>query len=266
MKSAPFDYRRPTSLAEALRELASAGDEGKALAGGQSLIPLLAMRLARPALLVDLDRVAELDHVTLDGRSLRIGAMTRHRTVEDHAHLPPAMREAVRHVGHFQIRNRGTVGGSLAHADPAAEWPALAVAFDAELVLESAARGRRRVAAKDFFLGPLMTAVEPDELLVEVVIPDASGPAAFTEVERRAGDFALVGAAAHAGRVVVFGAGSRPQRLGGVEAAARSGAGPEDVETAARAEIEAVDDIHASAAYRRTVGARLVVEVLRSTA
>lgn len=263
MKPAPFAYVRAHGLDEALAALAAAGDDAKPLAGGQSLIPLLAMRLAQPSTLIDLDRVGELRGIRTDDGALCIGAMTTQQQVERHPAAPALIRQAVALVGHFQIRSRGTVGGSVAHADPGAEWPALVLAMDARLIAESAARGRRTVAAADFFLGPLTTALEPDELLVEVVLPGAGAPGAIAEVARRSGDFALVGAIAHGGRVAVFGTGSRPQRLGRVEALITQGAGGAELRAAAESEIEAADDIHASARYRRRVGATLVEEVTR---
>ncbi len=262
MKAAPFAYRRPESLAEALEELARAGDEARPLAGGQSLVPLLAMRLARPSLLVDLGRVPELRGVRRDGAALRIAAMTREAELERWPGLPGVVAAALPHVGHFQIRSRGTVGGSLAQADPAAEWPALAVLLDAELEVASR-RGERRVAARDLFLGPLTTSLEPDELLVAAVLPGADGAFGFLEVERRPGDFALVGAASHGGRVVAFATGGTPQRLARCEALLRQGGGPgPELRALAEAEIEATGDVHASAAYRRAVGARLVDRVV----
>lgn len=151
----------------------------------------------------------------------------------------------------------------MAHADPAAEWPALAVVLGADLVVASAARGIRRVPAGEFFLGALMTALEPDELIVEVVIPNTETAGALEEVERRPGDFALVGAMACGSRAVVFGAGWRPQRLVELEDLSRSGATDAELRAAAEIVIEAVDDIHASAAYRKRVGAQLIVEVTR---
>jgi aerobic carbon-monoxide dehydrogenase medium subunit len=257
VKAAPFEYRRPASLAEALEALAEAGDEARPLAGGQSLLPLLAMRLARPSLLVDLGRVAELRGVREDAGGLRIGAMTREAELERRPGLPGILAAALPHVGHFQIRSRGTVGGSLAQADPAAEWPALALLLGAEVEVASR-RGARRVAARDLFLGPLTTALEPDELLVAVVLRDAEGPFGFLEVERRPGDFALVGAAGHRGRLVVFATGAVPQRLARCEAFLREGGRPgPELRALAEAEIEATGDIHAGAAYRRAVGARL---------
>jgi len=258
MKAAPFEYRRPESLEEALDLLAEHGEEAKPLAGGQSLIPLLAMRLAQPALLVDLERVPGLKGL----RDGRIGAMTSQARLANEAALPGVVKAALPHIGHFQIRTRGTVGGSLCHADPAAEWPALAVLLGAVLHVRSR-RGRREVKADEFFVGPLTTSLEPDELLLEVELPAAAGGFGFAEVERRGGDFALVGAAAQGGAVVVFGTGARPQRLVGVEAnlAAGGATGPE-LRALAEHEIEATGDIHASAAYRRSVGAALVERVV----
>ncbi len=266
MKPAAFEYHRPETLGEALELLAQAGDEAKPLAGGQSLIPLLAMRLAQPSVLIDLDRVTELRGIKTEGSLLRLGATTRQAAVERDPQIPPVIREAVTHIGHFQIRNRGTVGGSLAHADPAAEWPALAVAFDAQLTIASARRGERAVAATDFFLGPLTTALESDELLTEIVIQRPQERGGFAEVERRSGDFALVGAVASGARLVVFGAGSIPQRLVKTEAAVAGGAADLEAVATAAAEIEAIGDIHAGAAYRKNVGARLALEVARRAA
>ena len=258
MKAAPFEYRRPESLEEALDLLAEHGDEAKPLAGGQSLIPLLAMRLAQPGLLVDLQRVPGLKGV----REGRIGAMTTQAELERKAALPGVVKAALPHIGHFQIRTRGTVGGSLCHADPAAEWPALALLLGAMLHVGSR-RGRRAIAAADFFLGPLTTALEPDELLLEVELPPTAGGFGFAEVERRGGDFALVGAAAQGGAVVVFGTGAAPQRLAGVESHLAAGGAPgPELRALAEREIQATGDIHASAAYRRRVGAALVERVV----
>ncbi len=261
MKAAPFDYHRPESLAAALELLAQHGEDAKALAGGQSLIPLMTMRLTQPAVLVDLDRVPELGGVRGE-RWLRIGAMMRQSKLALRDDLPGVVAAALPHIGHFQIRNRGTVGGSLAHMDPAAEWPALALLLDAELTILSI-RGSRTVAARDFILGPLTTSLDADELLVEIGIPPAGGRFGFAEVERRVGDFALAGAACHNVALVAFATGPRPQRLPECERYVAQGgrAGPELVAIAER-EIEAGGDIHASAAYRRKVAAKLVSQVV----
>lgn len=262
MKSAPFEYRRPETLDEALDLLSQHGDEAKALAGGQSLIPLLAMRLAQPALLIDLQRLPELRGIERRSGDLRVGAMTSQAELERVDNLPPLLAAALPHVGHFQIRSRGTVGGSLAHMDPAAEWPALALLLDAELELASR-RGRRKLPAADFARGPLISALEPDELLVAVNLADPDGPFGFREVERRPGDFALVAAASHRGRIVVFATGGRPQRLVECESHLRTGGGASDqLRRLAETEIEASGDIHVSAAYRRRVGAGLVERVV----
>ncbi|HUY60868.1 MAG TPA: FAD binding domain-containing protein [Candidatus Dormibacteraeota bacterium] len=263
MKPPSVAYRRPESLAEALADLAELGDRARPLAGGQSLVPLLALRLAQPEVLVGLERVAELRGAELAADQLVIRAMTREAELERAPALPALLRAALGHIGHFQIRSRGTVGGSLAHMDPAAEWPALALLLDATLTVASTRRGRRRLPAAAFIVGPLTTALEPDELLEAVTIARPDDHFGFAEVERRSGDFALVGAGCHGGRVVVFAAGPRPQRLAGVEAFLRDGGGPgPELQQRARAEIEARDDLHASAAYRRQVGARLVDQVV----
>ena len=172
MKPAPFAYAVPTGLAEAVALVREYGAEGKVLAGGQSLVPLLAMRLARPAVLIDLNRLRQLDYIR-NGTEVRIGAMTRQRTAE----LSPVVRgrlpllaEALGYIGHPQIRNRGTIGGTLAHADPSAELPAVLAALDGRVVLQSH-RGTRTLGPDEFFLSYLTTALEPDELLVEVRLP-----------------------------------------------------------------------------------------------
>src|SRR5437016_13459418 len=173
MKPAPFDYVAPRSLDEAVAALAEGGTDAKLLAGGQSLIPLLNFRLARPAPLVDLNRVAELAYVRPRNRGTAIGAMTRQATIERDRALSekqPLLAEAIRWVGHAAIRSRGTIGGSLAHADPAAELPAGAVCLDAQLSVIGP-RGRRSIPAADFFLGYLSTALEPDQVLVAAGLP-----------------------------------------------------------------------------------------------
>jgi len=199
MKPPRFDYVLPRGLEEALSVLAQHGEQAKVLAGGQSLVPLLNFRLVRPAYLVDLNDVAGLDGIRVADGWLCIGAMTRQRAVETSALVRercPLLAEAMPQIGHTQIRNRGTIGGSLAHGDPAAELPAVVAALGGELVLQSA-RGRRVLTPEQFFVGYLTTAVAPDELLVEVrlpVTPPRTG-SAFLEVSRRHGDFALVGVA-----------------------------------------------------------------------
>src|SRR5881628_249850 len=202
MKPAAFDYFTPVTVDEAVALLAEHGGEAKPLAGGQSLIPAMNFRLARPAALVDLNRIPELSYVRAepDGGALVIGAMTRQRALERSdvvRRAAPLMAEAMPYVAHPQIRNRGTVGGSVAHADPAAELPAVTLALEARFRARSRS-GERTIPAAEFFKGLLETALEPDELLVEIAIPHSPARSgyAFAEVARRHGDYALVGVAA----------------------------------------------------------------------
>jgi carbon-monoxide dehydrogenase medium subunit len=269
VKPPPFEYVAAGSLDEALTALTEHGDEAKLIAGGQSLVPLLAFRLARPSVLVDLNGVAGLDRVELSEDTLLLGSMARQRAIE---RLPglrercPMIAEAVELIGHVAIRNRGTVGGSLAHADPAAEWPALAVVLEAELEV-AGPRGARTVPAREFFLTYFTTALEPDEVLtgVRVPIPNGRTGSAFLELSRRHGDFALagVGALVTLGedgtavdvRLGLIGVGSRPVRAEASEAALHgrvpdAEALAEAAATVAR-EIEPTGDIHASEEYRR---------------
>lgn len=199
MKPPQFDYHDPTTVAEVLSLLQQFGDEAKLLAGGQSLIPVLNMRLARPQVLIDLNKVEGLSYIREEDGYLAIGAMTRHATVEQSELVKqrqPLLRESMHHIGHTQIRNRGTIGGSLAHADPSAELPALMVALEGTLRIAGPS-GEREVAAEDFFLMYFTTCVQADELLTEVripVLPPGTGYA-FEELARRHGDFALAGVA-----------------------------------------------------------------------
>ena len=200
MKPARFDYYDPTTLAEALSLLAQFGDTAKPLAGGQSLVPMMNMRLARPAQLVDLNRLGELNYLEVEQGELRIGAMTRQRVLERSEIVArgwPLLQEAARYIGHVQIRNRGTVGGSLVHAYPSAELPVVMTALDATLVLRSE-KGERVVRAEEFFVDVMTTVLQPGELLVEVRVPQVppGSGASFQEVSRRHGDFALMGVAA----------------------------------------------------------------------
>lgn len=260
MKPPRFAYARAESLEQALALLAEGGEDAKALAGGQSLVPALSFRLLRPTHLVDIDRVGGLDDVRGAGGRLSLGALVRHATL---ARLQPsqshrALRAAARAIGHDAIRVRGTLGGSLAHADPAAELPVVALALDAELVVASL-EGRRSVAAADFFLGPFTTALAPGELLVEAVFPALPHGArtAFAEFAARAGDFALacvcVGVAPGWARIAVGGVGATPVRAPDAEAVlAGGGAGAleEAAATAAR-ELEIYGDRAADQGYRR---------------
>jgi aerobic carbon-monoxide dehydrogenase medium subunit len=266
MKPAPFDYVAPRTLQEAVSALASGGPDAKVLAGGQSLIPLLNFRLARPALLVDLNRVEELAYLQMRDGGVAIGAMTRQATIERDASLhqvQPLLGEAIKWVGHPAIRSRGTIGGSLAHADPAAELPAVAVCLDAQLSIVGPS-GRRTVAAEEFFVGYLTTVLEADEILVETWLPPLrpSTGQAWLEFARRHGDFALVGVAVslslkgdevcHA-RIVLTGVGGKPVRAREAETVLLGGTVPERASAAADAVRTSIDpdaDIHASKEYR----------------
>src|SRR5437870_4913530 len=266
MKPAPFDYVAPRSLDEAVAALAEGGTDAKLLAGGQSLIPLLNFRLARPALLVDLNRVAELAYVRPRNRGTAIGAMTRQATIERDRALSekqPLLAEAIRWVGHAAIRSRGTIGGSLAHADPAAELPAVAVCLDAQLSVVGP-RGRRTVSADDFFVGYLSTALLSDEILVETWLPPLKPHTgqAWLEFARRHGDFALAGVAVSLSledemvadaRIVLTGVGGKPVRAREAETLLVGGSVHERASAAAEAARSAIDpdaDIHATKEYR----------------
>ena len=277
MKPPPFDYMDPRSLDEAVGLLAEHGDEGKILAGGQSLVPLLNFRLAQPSVIVDVNRVVELSYLRRSNGRLRIGAMCRQTRLEQ----SPVAREgwgllgdALALVAHPQIRNRGTVGGSAAHADPAAELPVAFSALEARFMARSS-RGERVLDADEFFVTHLTTALDPDELLVEVEVPSvAEGTGhAFTEYSRRHGDFALGGAAVlytkngdgtcTDARIAMLGAADTPLRAREAEAALRGQKLDDDVaaeaaKLAAR-DIEPTGDIHGSSAYRK----RLIEAMVR---
>jgi carbon-monoxide dehydrogenase medium subunit len=279
MKPAPFRYARPRTVAETVRALADAGGEGKILAGGQSLVPMLNMRLARPAVVIDLNGVKELDVIApAAAGGLRIGALARHA---DLAASPlvreraPLLAEAARHIGHTAIRNRGTLGGSLAHADPAAELPAAVVALDASVVVAGRG-GTRMIPAAEFFVGLLTTALAADEIVTEIHLPPPRGAWGFAEIARRPGDFALVGIAAVVGapdgrggdraRIVAFGVGDGPVRLRAAEAAVAGAAldvgGARAAGMAAREACAPSDDLHASGAYRRHLAAVLTEQAV----
>jgi CO/xanthine dehydrogenase FAD-binding subunit len=268
MKPAPFRYIRASSLDDALAGLAGHGDDAKVLAGGQSLIALMNLRLIRPAVLVDINRLAELAYIRQDNGTLAIGALTRQSAVESSemiARQCPLMAEAIRFVAHRPIRNRGTVGGNLAHADPTSELPAVAVALGATLVARSQ-RGHRTIAADNFFVGPLSTALAAHELLTEVRVPvwPAGQGWSFMEVSPRAGDYALVGVAAtlraadgvcQGARLVYSGVGPRPVRVVKAEQVlvgrpSREATFREAAEIAAE-QVDPSSDFHATAEYRR---------------
>jgi carbon-monoxide dehydrogenase medium subunit len=280
MKPPRFDYHAPHSLDEAVALLARYGGDAKVLAGGQSLMPMLNFRLARPAALVDLNRIPALAFVREDDGTVALGAMTRQRTIEfsaDVARRLPLLVEATRWVGHLPIRSRGTIGGSLAHADPSAEYPAVLTALDGEVVAQGP-RGRRTLRAAELFEGYLTTRLAADELLVEVRLPAMPAGAgwAFEEFARRHGDFAIVGVAAmvardgercRLARLATAGTGPVPVRLRAAEEILeREGLGPAAIRaTAARASelVEPDSDVHASAAYRRHLTGVLVGRALQ---
>ena len=269
MKPPSFKYRRAGGREEAIALLGEYGDEAKFLAGGQSLVPLMSFRLAQPGVLIDLNPATDLDHLGEDSGHVVIGAMTRQRAVETSRLVRdslPLLSEALGHVGHVTIRNRGTIGGSLAHADPAGELPVALLALDGEVVVEGPG-GTRAIKGDDFFVGALTTALAPTEILTSVRIPrSAAGTgAAIAELARRHGDFAIVIAMAvvhldqsgkcDMARIALGGAESVPTRLRDVESGLL-GADPSDEAIKAAAEAAAgavnpVGDIHGSESYRR---------------
>jgi carbon-monoxide dehydrogenase medium subunit len=283
MKLPPLEYACPDTLKEAIALLASHGD-AKAIAGGQSLMPMMAFRIATPTLLVDLRKLTELRGIKISADGVRLGALVRWRDILDDERLAtahPLLQAAVTHVAHYQIRNRGTVGGSVAHADPAAEMPGIVVTCDAEITAVGTS-GSRVIAARDFFVGALTTTLEPDEIITEIKLP--AWPArrrwGFQEFARRRGDFAMAAAAlfydedasgkASNAHVGIIGVGDLPLRLTEVEAALNGGA--IDEATMARAAevtsatVNAQADIHASAAYRRSLAGTMVERALRDAA
>jgi carbon-monoxide dehydrogenase medium subunit len=274
VKAPRFEYFDPTTREEALALLAEYGADAKVLAGGQSLVPLLNFRLARPGVLVDINRVSDLCEIAAS----RLGAMVRQRALEGCA--CPLIRQALPFIGHPQIRNRGTLGGSLAHADPSAELPAVMVALDASFKLQRKTGGRS-LGAEEFFMGQLVTALEPDELLVEVELPpwpERTG-SSLQEVAIRRGDFALGGVATllsldpagtiSGARIVPFAVGERPVRVREAEEFL-IGTRPGEQGFAAAAaivseQVEPWDDIHASAAYRKRLAGLLTQRALAAS-
>ena len=280
MKPPPFEYHRAGSVDEAVALLAEHGDEAKILAGGQSLVPLLSLRLARPAHLVDINQLGELGAVE-NGNGLRFGATVRHRAVEQSEVVRtanPLLAYATRFIGHAAIRNRGTIGGSIAHADPAAELPLVLTLLDGEVEARSA-NGTRTVAAADLFEGFLTTSLEPNELLTAVRLPawQAGTGWSFHEFSRRSGDFAIVGAAATVRlngdgtvaetRLAFSGVETKPVRATDAEASLAGATPSDDVwATAAReaaAPFEPASDIHGSSAYRKHLAAVLAERALK---
>jgi carbon-monoxide dehydrogenase medium subunit len=279
MKPVSFRYFAPRTVDDALDLLATHGEDGKILAGGQSLVPAMNFRLARPASLIDINRIEALDYVREQGGALRIGALARHARFEAPVAggaLSAFLPRVAHYIGHLPIRSRGTFCGSVAHADPASEWCLLAATLDAELVILSR-RGQRKVRPNDYFVGALMTTLEPDELLTEIRLPllDDTWRAGFAEFSRRAGDFALAMCAAFLrfedGRIAearlgIGAAADRPLRIAAAEAALiGTDGGPEIRREAGKIAAETVDpleDIHASAAYRRDLVRAMVGRAL----
>ena len=283
MKLPPFDYACPTTLPEAIALLAS-HDDAKPIAGGQSLVPMLAFRLAQPSLLVDLRKLADLRGIRISDAGVTLGAMVRWRDIEDDERLEtahPLLKAAIAHVAHYQIRNRGTVGGSIAHADPAAEMPGIAITCDAEIAVVGKS-GARVIQAADFFQGALTTALTPDEIIVEIRLPawPAGRRWGFQEFARRRGDFAMAAAAvfydqdargkARNAHVGVIGVGDRPLRLTAVEYVLNGQSINEatiaKADAATSAAVDPQDDIHASAAYRRSLVGTMVERALKNAA
>ena len=271
MKPAPFDYLRAASLDEAVAALA-ANTGAKVIAGGQSLVPMLNFRLVDARLFVDINGIDGLSGIseTEDG-GIRIGALTRHFDLETSAVIRdryPVLHEAMKHVAHLAIRNRGTIGGSLSHADPAAELPAMAVLLDAEIVAKGPG-GERRIMARDFFEAPLTTKLAPDEIVTAVELPSlpAGTGWGFEEFAQRRGDFAVAGVAALVAdgnaRIAVFGAHDTPLRATKAEQAFGSD-GIDAAVAALRAEIDPSDDLHGSADYRRHLAGVLCKRALQS--
>jgi carbon-monoxide dehydrogenase medium subunit len=279
MKPVSFRYFAPRTVDDALDLLAEHGEEGKILAGGQSLVPAMNFRLARPTSLIDINRIDALDYVREEEGELRIGALARHVRFEapvGGGALSAFLPRVARHIGHLPIRSRGTFCGSIAHADPASEWCLLVATLDAELVIASR-RGQRRVRPNEYFVGALATTLEPDELLTEIRLPflDAGWRTGFAEFSRRAGDFALAmctaflrfedGCIAEA-RLGVGGATDRPLRIAAAEAVLTGTEGGPDIRreagNIAAEKIDPLEDIHASAPYRRDLVRAMVGRAL----
>jgi aerobic carbon-monoxide dehydrogenase medium subunit len=279
VKPAAFEYRKASTVEEAIELLAELGEDAKLLAGGQSLVPMMNFRLVRPSALVDITGVADLQYVEQWEGGLRVGALTPHRWIElmdDPEVLEgfSVLKRAARWVGHYPIRTRGTFGGSIAHADPSAEWCMLAVLLDAEIVAVGPG-GERGIPARDFFHGFFMTALEPDEMVVEVRFPRPAPHAAVQEFARRAGDFAIVSAAValdlrdgecREARVVLGGVADVPLRVEEAQSVLEgSDASREAFEEAGREAARVIDppsDVHGNAEYRRDLAAVLVRRAL----
>jgi aerobic carbon-monoxide dehydrogenase medium subunit len=270
---APFDYQRASSVDEALAALAEHGDDAKLLAGGHSLLPLMKLRLAMPAVLIDIGRIGDLSFVEQDGDEVRIGALTRHHDLATSAlarEQVPLLADVAGQIGDPQVRHRGTIGGSVAHGDPASDLPAALLALRATLVARGPG-GERRIAADDFFTGFLETALTPDEVLTEIRVPAVPGVGwAFEKFQRRAQDWAIVGVAA----VLTNGAsgpgiglvnmGSEPLRAAAAEEALRSGSSAADAAARAADGTEPPEDLNASPEFRRHLAGVLTRRALEA--
>jgi carbon-monoxide dehydrogenase medium subunit len=261
MYPANFDYKRPATVDEAIALLARHGDDAKLLAGGHSLIPAMKLRLARPAVIVDIGRIANMSYIRESGGAIAIGAMTTHAEIESSTLLrdrSPLLAETAAHIGDLQVRNKGTIGGSLAHADPAADYPAPILALDAEIDL-AGPRGTRTVKAGAFFVDLLQTAIAPDEILTEIRVPATAKTVAYEKTEQKASGFALAGVAVVIGadgvRVGITGVAAKAYRATAVEQALAGQRTPSASAIAAAASraaegIDALGDIHASPEFR----------------
>lgn len=268
MIPAAFDYRKASNLQEALQLLTDGGEDAKLLAGGHSLLPLMKLRLAAPSLLVDIGRLSDLSYVRENDGRIAVGALTRHRDLETNdvlkAHAPLLAHVAAQ-VGDPQVRHRGTIGGSIAHGDPASDLPAACLALGATFVAEGPG-GRREIDAGEFFQGFLETALAPDEILTEINFPKATGSGwSFQKFNRRAQDWAIVGVAAVAGDrpgVALVNMGATPIRASAVESALASGASAAEAAAHASDGLEPPEDLNASAEYRRHLATVLVRRAL----
>jgi carbon-monoxide dehydrogenase medium subunit len=277
VKAAAFDYIRAHSVPEALGLLTTHGAGAKLLAGGQSLLPALNLRLSAPAILIDISRIEALHGITVSPSGLRIGALTRHAEILASpviARHAPLLARAIAHVAHPAIRSRGTIGGSLANADPAAELPACMLALQARMTAESP-RGRRTIAADDFFTGLFETALADDEILtdIEIAPPQPGAVCGFEELARRGGDYAIVGLAAHGQiadnalislRLAYFSVGTRATTAAHAAAAILAGATDADTKSALARDLEPHDDLQASAATRLHLASVLLRRVVAS--
>jgi carbon-monoxide dehydrogenase medium subunit len=263
----PFDYVRAESVSEAVALLGEHGADAKLLAGGHSLLPMMKLRFAFPSVLIDVGRIPDAAYIRVDGDEVAIGALTRHADLvrsEVLAAEAPLIAQVASYVGDPQIRNRGTIGGSVSHADPAADLPAAVLASDATLVVQGPA-ARRSIPATDFFRGYFETAMAPEEMLVEIRVP-RTGPngAHYEKFTRRANDWAIVAVATVAGRVALVNMGSVPVRAEATEAALADGASIEDAAAVVAQGTNPVEDMHADAEYRRHLARVLTRRALQA--